>query len=197
MFPDVKEDSYALQAIEWARKAGIISGFPDGTFRPLEPVTREQMAVMFYKQSLRDGVFTDILPEIMPSVVMVFAGAGLGSGVCIKNDGINSYILTNCHVVEAGSPYTIIKDGKANTPAELAKKGSVFDVDLAILKTTVNIPPCKIAVNPVEQGQAVCVVGSPSGLTDSVSVGIVSNPNRDMKWVQTDAHINPGNSGGG
>lgn len=196
MFTDVSKDSFAYRAIEWAQKNGIIAGFPDGTFRPAEPVTREQMALLLYKQSLRDGTFTDILPDIMKSVVLVNVGAGLGSGVCFKNDGPNSYILTNAHVVDAGSSYTIIKDGCPNMLASLVKKDNT--VDLAILRVNRVYPSCVLAASPAAAGQPVCVCGSPSGLSDSVSVGLVSHVNRnDGLWFQTDAHINPGNSGGG
>lgn len=196
MFTDVLKDNYAYRAIEWAQRNGIIAGFPDGTFRPTDPVTREQIALLLYKQSLRDGTFTDILPAIMPSVVLVNVGAGLGSGVCFKTDGPNSYILTNTHVVNAGSCYTIIKDGCPNIIASLVKKDAA--VDLAILRVNKVYPPCTLAASPAVAGQSVCVCGSPSGLSDSVSVGLVSHANRnDGLWFQTDAHINPGNSGGG
>lgn len=197
MFTDVTKDDYAYRAIEWAKENGIIAGFPDGTFRGSEPVTRQQMALLLYKQSLRDGTFTDILPDILKSVVLVNVGAGLGSGVCFKTNGPNSYILTNAHVVNAGSAYTIIKDGCPNMIANLVKKDN--NIDLAILKVYNRIyPPCTIAATPAAAGQPICVCGSPSGLSDSVSVGLVSHINRnDGIWFQTDAHINPGNSGGG
>jgi S1-C subfamily serine protease len=196
MFKDVSESSFAYRAIEWAKKNGVITGFPDGTFRPQESVTREQMALLLYKMALRDGTFSDVIPNIRKSIGMIAAGPGIGSCVCFKSTGGTSYVLTNCHVVEVGSKYTFVKAGYPNTSATLLKKDQT--VDLAILRVESGITPCTVADTPAQVGEAVCVCGAPGGLDESVSVGIISHINRsEGRWFQTDAPINPGNSGGG
>lgn len=49
VFTDVPKDRWSAEAIEWCAENGIVSGFPDGSFRPTEPLTREQAASMFYR----------------------------------------------------------------------------------------------------------------------------------------------------
>jgi S1-C subfamily serine protease len=187
MFPDVTKDSYAYRAIEWAQKNGVIAGFPDGTFKPLEPVTREQFAVLLYKMSLRDGTFQDIIPAIMPSVGMIMAGnVGIGSCVCVKSGNGISYLVTNNHVTSVGNPWAFIKTGYTNTPATLIKTDSAKD--LSLLTVPINVNPCAIAAAPAAVGQPVCVCGAPAGQDESASVGIISHLNRNEgKWFQTDA----------
>src|SRR5207244_1702500 len=78
------------------------------------------------------------------------------------------------------------------------------EIDLAVLKVdTTGLPPLRFGDSDrLRKGQVVFAVGSPAGLTNSVTMGIVSSahrqadPERPLVYIQTDAPINPGNSGG-
>jgi serine protease Do len=136
----------------------------------------------------------------------------LGSGVMVDPDG---YIITNAHVVtgaqtirvaltlpsdeaETGSPQPEKKEYKAKLI------GVHTDTDLALLKIDgTNFPFLPIEPRrPVHQGELVIALGSPEGLQNSVTMGVVSSVNRQadpkqaMVYIQTDAPINRGNSGG-
>ena len=134
----------------------------------------------------------------------------LGSGVILDPAG---YIVTNSHVVRGASTLTVILDKNTRRrPMETAQHLTVparliaefKEADLAIIKIDAEGLPT-IPFNTMEdprQGQLVIALGSPEGLQNSVSIGVVSStnrqitPDRHMSYVQTDAAINPGNSGG-
>src|SRR5208282_139814 len=137
----------------------------------------------------------------------------IGSGVIVDSDG---YIMTNAHVVEGAQrihvalampsvdfPDQILPVGKQRI-VEARLVGLHKDTDLALLKIDqAGLPTLSLGNRrPVHQGQLVFALGSPEGLENSVTMGIVSavarqaDPNRPMVYIQTDAPINPGNSGG-
>ena len=136
----------------------------------------------------------------------------LGSGVIIDPDG---YIITNAHVVEAAQRIRVTLNRSPASPASAPDAGSksTFDAklvgihnesDLALLKIDVAGLPF-LLVDPkrtVRQGELVIALGSPEGLDNSVTMGVVSavarqaDPQRAMVYIQTDAPINRGNSGG-
>lgn len=131
---------------------------------------------------------------------------GSGSGVIISSDG---YIITNNHVVEAGSGSIVVElsDGR-RYDAKLIGRDSL--TDLAVVKIEASDLPTATFGNSedVQVGQIAIAVGNPLGLTSTVTQGIVSalgrgqlNLNSDRygveDFIQTDAAINPGNSGGG
>jgi serine protease Do len=136
-----------------------------------------------------------------------------GSGVLVSADG---YIITNSHVVagaksihvifvqprRTGSSESILKAPGRKVEARLV--GLDTETDLAVLKTDVTgLPFLKLGdSDAIQQGQLVVAVGSPMGLENSVTMGVVSSvarqlrPEDRMVYLQTDAPINPGNSGG-
>jgi serine protease Do len=138
----------------------------------------------------------------------------LGSGVIVDPDG---YIVTNAHVV-AGAVHvqvTLPPAASNETPVRslVSGRGRVLDariigtapeVDLAVLKVeATGLPALPLAdYDALRQGEVVFAFGSPEGLRNSVTMGVVSavarQPDLDspMVYVQTDAAINPGNSGG-
>ncbi len=194
MFKDIKNDRWSAKVIKRAADAGIVAGYPDGTFRPEKSITREEMAAVISKLLFRDGIFTDILPEVTPSVVLVHAGPALGSGACISRANGWSYIITNSHVVGNRMEGFCVKDAAdipnfdwelwSNDPAQ----------DLAIVRTKYALPPLSFA-EKYELGEPVAAIGAPQGFTETVTVGILSNINRG-DVLQIDAPISPGNSGG-
>lgn len=129
---------------------------------------------------------------------------GQGSGFLISEDG---YILTNHHVVADASKITILlHDGRRFENVEIV--GSDEKADLALLKIpdVKGLPAVKMGNSDLlEVGEWVIAVGNPFGLTETVTVGVVSAKGRRIRgddpgvyedFIQTDAAINPGNSGG-
>ncbi len=158
------------------------------------------------------SVIPDVAELVLPSVVRINAsGSGdlsaanaLGSGVIYRSDG---YIITNHHVIEnARAVEVLLSDGDRFT-AEIV--GSDELNDLALLRIDRTDLPA-IALRPVDEptrvGETVVAIGSPFGLDATVTSGIVSALNREIRVsngpdvipgaIQTDAAINPGNSGG-
>jgi serine protease Do len=137
----------------------------------------------------------------------------VASGVILDPSG---YIITNAHAVKGAWRIRVIltrpeehsevplppATEESELPATIVGGTNYFD--LALLKIDAsNLPTLSFAdFQDVGQGQIVVAVGSPLGLNNSVSMGIVSsvarqaNPNSPLVYVQTDAPINPGNSGG-
>jgi serine protease Do len=129
----------------------------------------------------------------------------LGSGVIVDPKG---YILTNHHVVDKADRIRVkLMDDPPGSPGHVAKViGSDRETDLAVIKIEVNkpLPAAKVGNSDgMEVGDWVLAIGSPFGLQESVTAGIISAkgrnivPNRQFQsFLQTDAAINPGNSGG-
>ena len=129
----------------------------------------------------------------------------LGSGVIVDPKG---YILTNRHVVEKADRIRVkLQDEPLSTPGHDAKViGTDAETDLAVIKieTDRQLPAAKLGNSDgMEVGDWVLAIGSPFGLQETVTAGIVSAkgrnivPNRQFQtFIQTDAAINPGNSGG-
>jgi serine protease Do len=125
---------------------------------------------------------------------------GLGSGVIVTKDG---YILTNNHVVDDADKVRItLPDGREFTAKVIGKDK---ESDVAVVKIDArDLPAITLAdSSKIEVGDVVLAVGNPFGLTQSVTMGIISAKGRaamhDLKYqdfIQTDAAINPGNSGG-
>lgn len=130
----------------------------------------------------------------------------LGSGVILNSNG---YIVTNFHVVEGANRIRVrLKDDPPGELHDAKLIGMDHETDLAVIKIE---PPKDKALVParlgdserMSQGDWVLAVGSPFGLENTVTAGIVSaigrniNPSRQFQsFIQTDAAINPGNSGG-
>ncbi|MFI7216310.1 S1C family serine protease [Micromonospora maritima] len=136
------------------------------------------------------------------SVVTVTAdgadGSALGSGIVLDTDGL---ILTNAHVVAAGSRFSVrLADGRT---ASATLVGSDAAADIALLRAgdLAGLTPAVLGSDAtLRVGDAVLAFGSPLGLAGTVTSGIVSaldRPVDDMTGlIQTDAAINHGNSGG-
>ncbi len=129
-------------------------------------------------------------------------GEAAGSGVIISKDG---YIVTNNHVVEGGSKFTVrLKNGESY---EAKLIGRDPQMDLAVLKIEAeDLSPVTFgSSDALEVGDMTVAIGNPLGtLGGTVTNGIVSALNRElnlgdttMNLIQTNAAINPGNSGGG
>jgi serine protease Do len=127
----------------------------------------------------------------------------LGSGLVISEDG---YIFTNRHVVDGADEIRVsLENGKKSYDAKLVGKDARTDVALLKIdpKHPLNILPLGDS-DQTEVGEWVMAIGSPFGLGNSVTVGVISFKGRpvyiregvSIDMLQTDASINPGNSGG-
>ncbi|MFG1666528.1 S1C family serine protease [Streptomyces sp. Y7] len=158
---------------------------------------------------LQDG-YLRVIKDVLPSVVQIQGSRDLGSGVVYDDEG---HIVTNAHVVGDEKTFRVTT---ANSENELTAQlvSSYPQQDLAVVK--LQDPPDGLKAakfgdsSQVEVGQIVLAMGSPLGLSSSVTQGIVSATGRTVtegaadgatgatiaNMVQTSAAINPGNSGG-
>jgi len=123
----------------------------------------------------------------------------LGSGFIISKDG---YIVTNNHVIKDADQIKVILHDKKQYDAEIIGTDPVTDLALIKIKRE-NLVPLKFGSSSKTQvGSWVVAIGSPFGLEQTVTAGIVSAKGRIIgsgpydDFIQTDASINPGNSGG-
>jgi serine protease Do len=122
---------------------------------------------------------------------------GVGSGFIISQDG---YILTNSHVVEGASEIYVTLTDKREFKGKVIGSDSRTDVALVKIDVT-GLPKMQIGDSKlIRVGQWVLAIGSPFGLENTVTAGIVSAKSRDtgdyLPFIQTDTAVNPGNSGG-
>ena len=122
---------------------------------------------------------------------------GVGSGFILSADG---FVMTNAHVVEGADEVLVTLADKREFKAKII--GSDKRTDVAVLKIeAAGLPSVKIGdANRMRVGEWVIAIGTPFGLENTVTAGIVSAKQRDtgdyLPLIQTDVAINPGNSGG-
>jgi serine protease Do len=122
---------------------------------------------------------------------------GVGSGFIISADG---FIMTNAHVVDGASEVYVTLTDKREFKAKIV--GSDTRTDVAVLKIDgSNLPRLNMGdSDKIRVGEWVLAIGSPFGLENTVTAGIVSAKARDtgdyLPLIQTDVAVNPGNSGG-
>ena len=165
-----------------------------------------------------------VAKRVEPSVVQIFncayaaegendGGVGTvvsqqrssGSGIVVSPDG---FIVTNAHVVQGARRLWVRLNKEASSASTHLQDAKLVGIDqqtdLAVIKiNSTGLPFLKFADSgSLEQGQIVLAFGSPLGLENSVSMGVVSavdrqlDANSPLVFIQTDAAINPGNSGG-
>ncbi|TFZ04054.1 DegQ family serine endoprotease [Ramlibacter humi] len=122
---------------------------------------------------------------------------GVGSGFILSQDG---FVMTNAHVVEGADEVLVTLPDKREFKAKII--GSDKRTDVAVVKIEASgLPFVKVGdVSKLKVGEWVMAIGSPFGLENTVTAGIVSAKARDtgdyLPFIQTDVAINPGNSGG-
>jgi serine protease Do len=122
---------------------------------------------------------------------------GVGSGFILSADG---YVMTNAHVVDGADEVIVTLTDKRELKAHIVGADKRTDVAVVKIEAT-GLPAVKIGdVNKLKVGEWVMAIGSPFGLDNTVTAGIVSAKQRDtgdyLNFIQTDVAINPGNSGG-
>jgi len=174
----------------------VVSQAPQGSSTP---VSDERAA---------DGSVSDIYAQTAPGVAFVDNGnSGTGSGFLMDGQG---HVVTNDHVVEGGTTFTVrFGEGGDELPAKLVGKDP--STDLAVLevdpdKIPAETDPLELASSSqLRPGDVAIAIGSPFGLSGSVTTGVISALDREIRSpngfpisgvLQTDAAINPGNSGG-
>jgi putative serine protease PepD len=155
------------------------------------------------------GSIEQIAAAVLPSAVQIRGAAGEGSGIVLSTDGL---IMTNNHVLQAGQGgglEAVFSDGRT-APVQIV--GTAPAADIAVVRAS-GVTDLRAATlgnsDQLRQGQTVVAVGSPLGLSGTVTTGIVSALQRPVEAggsgagqssvldaIQTDAAINPGNSGG-
>jgi putative serine protease PepD len=158
--------------------------------------------------SLSSATAEAVYAQVSPGVVTITSNMGngqaIGSGVVLDTNG---NILTNAHVIAGGQQIQVTLSTGQTVPATLV--GSNSAADLAVIKISVpasSLHPVTLGTSGgVQVGDTVYAIGSPFGLSGTLTEGIVSNLNQGGSastginltgLIQTDAAINPGNSGG-
>jgi serine protease Do len=156
----------------------------------------------------------EIIEGLRSSSVMIDTDEGLGSGIIIGKDGGDTIIITNRHVVQSETPgpghgpvtaggMTVHNGGQVARVRRVLIAPNGIDLAAVIVGGDIG-PAVRIAGETPRQGTRLIIIGSPLGIEDSVSEGVVSNfvsrrtdSGFPFTAIQTDAAINPGNSGGG
>lgn len=187
----------------------------------------EAPAVLQQLNSALEGLVAKVSPAVVQIQVTGFGAIegsshgetaliarqhAIGSGVIVDSDG---YIMTNAHVVEGARRIRVVLPMPSVDFPQVQPVGKehVLDAkliglhkesDLALIKIEQKgLPTLSLGgARRIHQGQLVFAIGSPEGLENSVTMGVVSSvgrqpdPDNPMVYIQTDAPINPGNSGG-
>ncbi|WP_121254936.1 S1C family serine protease [Nocardioides ferulae] len=163
-----------------------------------------------------DGSVAAVAAELLPSTVQIAAaydgeaGGATGSGFVLDKQG---HVITNSHVVEQADkedgPIEIVDDQGNRYPATVVGRSAVYDLAVLYAEDATGLKPAALGSSTALQvGEGVVAIGSPLGLSSTVTSGIVSALHRPVTTgdagddssyinaVQTDAAINPGNSGG-
>ena len=163
-----------------------------------------------------NGSIAAVAAKVLPSTVQIVAEyegkaqGATGSGFVLDDKG---HIITNNHVVaqadEDNGPIEVIDQAGNRMKASVVGRSTVYDIAVLRVKKAKGLTPAAIgSADQIRVGETVVAIGSPLGLSATVTSGIVSAVNRPVTTgegqndnsyihaVQTDAAINPGNSGG-
>src|SRR5580700_9180126 len=220
---------FAAIASAWAQSSAKSPGQPGSekkaTTASVETKSVEPPGVLIQL----NGALETLAAKVSPAVVQILVtGYGslreenrsqtafivrqhaVGSGVIVDSNG---YIMTNAHVVEGAQRIRVALPlpGDSSRPVPVGKRrileakllGVHKETYLALLKIDEqDLPTLPLLQQRARVGQLVFAIGSPEGLQNSVTMGVVSavarqaDPAKAMTYIQTDAPINPGNSGG-
>ncbi|MFZ3189064.1 MAG: trypsin-like peptidase domain-containing protein, partial [Candidatus Sulfotelmatobacter sp.] len=198
----------------------------DEKLQPKPDDSAPSMAALMQLNNALEGLAAKVSPAVVQILVtgygpiheenhtetaLIVRQHAVGSGVIVDSDG---YIMTNAHVVEGAQRIRVALPlpGDSGRAVPVGKRhilearllGVHKETDLALLKIDANDLPTLplLSQQRPRVGQLVFAIGSPEGLQNSVTMGVVSavarqpDPTKAMTYVQTDAPINPGNSGG-
>jgi Do/DeqQ family serine protease len=184
-----------------SKGAGPVLSYAD----VVEPVQKAVVSI-YSTKTVRESVANPLLRQLFPNFPdqeRQSKQAGLGSGVIVSPDG---YILTNNHVVEGADELKVLLSDDREFTAKVI--GADPKTDVAVVKIEADkLPVITLAdSDKLRVGDVVFAVGNPLDVGQTVTMGIVSAKNRNVKileevggyedYIQTDAAINMGNSGG-
>lgn len=157
----------------------------------------EQMLEFFKRFGIPVPPNTPRAPRPDPSQPDEDQPRGVGSGFILSTDG---FVMTNAHVVEGAEEVIVTLTDKREFKARIIGADKRSDVAVVKIEAT-GLPAVKIGdLGRLRVGEWVMAIGSPFGLENTVTAGIVSAKQRDtgdyLPFIQTDVAINPGNSGG-
>jgi putative serine protease PepD len=189
----------ARRAAETSTTTASPSGEPGVTRTPVAPPPPSANSV-------------EIAKRVLPATVMIQVGRGTGSGFLIDREG---RIVTNNHVVAGaadGSRIRVLYSDGRRVNAVLVGRSPSYDIAVIKASGAASLEPIELGdSDDVQVGEPVLAIGSPLGLSGTVTEGIVSARNRPVivsetsdadaptayiNAIQTDAQINPGSSGG-
>jgi S1-C subfamily serine protease len=142
-----------------------------------------------------------VAEAVGPAVVLIQSEGGLGSGFVYDASGL---IMTNAHVVDGAAAVQVRLADGTTYDGEVLGADTSTDVAVVQISTDQELPVARLATGDARVGQTAVAIGSPFGLEQTVTAGIVSALDRGVpndrgvtvNMIQTDAPINPGNSGG-
>lgn len=171
-----------IRTVKTAKSANVFRNFNKGPFGEDDPM--DDFFNKFFNQD----------PQRQ------FKQRSLGSGFIIEKDG---YIVTNNHVVENADKIKVILKDQKEFEAEIVGRDEKTDLAVIKINSGNDLPVARIGdSDALKVGQWVLAIGSPFGLEQTITAGIVSAKGRVIgsgpydDFIQTDASINPGNSGG-
>ena len=153
---------------------------------------------------------SSLVERVLPSVVNISVltdlqdqTGGVGSGIIYDSQG---YIITNSHVAGSAVELLVTLSDGSNHPAELIGFSEIVDIAVVKIDAEGLVPAEFASIDDQRVGEIVIAVGSPFGIEQSVTMGIISGKGRSIPattdtipivdLIQTDTAINPGNSGG-
>jgi putative serine protease PepD len=192
----------AVSATSGAIAGGVVA---DDDAAPA-PTTPQPAPATTAPAPAQGGVPNDLVgaaAAAVPGVVSVRVGNSGGSGFAVDDQG---HIVTNNHVVESGGSVSVVGQDGRRLPAEVVGRDPSSDIAVLRVDPSSGLRPLALArPGTTRVGEPVLAVGSPLGLSGTVTAGIVSALDRQVRLgstgarrnaIQTDASINPGNSGG-
>ena len=194
----------AVAAVAGAVGGGLTASFVGGSDTQATAPTASNGSQATPTASAADSAampLQDAIASVRPSVVQVRTADGQGSGVVMQSRGL---VITNHHVAgDKGTKVTVVTADNREVPAEVVFSDPQRDLD--VLKPSGAVGAgAALAAEPdaaLRAGDTVFAIGSPFGLMNTVTVGVVSAVGRKgdsgQSMIQTDAPIKPGNSGGG
>lgn len=172
---------------------------------PTKPLAPPALATQPPSPSQVQQDLREIAAQAVPATVAISTDSSIGSAFIIHPDGL---VVTARHVIDESnySLRSVQVTLEPGTPAEQVVEGIVFrshrQLDFALIWLMARGPFPYLPIgkpHALRHAQSVLAIGCPSGLYNTVSLGIISNPrqpHRGIEYIQTDAAIDPGNSGG-
>jgi putative serine protease PepD len=181
--------SHAASSKRWPTDPGLWKDPASGTSPAISPQARSTSAVTALS-------LEDVVSAAIPAVVLVQTTDARGTGFYVSNDTV----ITNAHVVDGATYVTLRSASGDETPAIVTVRSNEMDLaELHVARTRPGQAVLPLSDSShVRVGEEIVAIGSPMGLQNTVTRGIVSSLRRlgAVMLVQTDAAINHGNSGG-